>query len=305
MEREEQWINSQALRLTSLDPCAPHEDLRPFQDRLRGATVVGLGMSSRGTHELATIAHRMLRFLVEELGFRSLSLEGDDAASAELDAYVRTGRGDPREVLAGARSFLRTEEILDAVRWIRSRNERHPDDQVRLALADETVGPGQDLADIERGLAENTIRWHERTRHKIVYWGGLAHLVNGAARTVSPGALSHRNAGSYLRERFGAGYVPVALTFRDGSPWYEVPAPPVDFAETVLAAGPDAYVLDLHADAPADVRAWLDAPTRTRLIGPHYDPADDASYNLSGGSLAEWLDLVVHVREVSAARLLS
>ncbi|MGI8309881.1 hypothetical protein [Saccharopolyspora hattusasensis] len=106
----------------------------------------------------------MLRFLAEELGFRSLSLEGDDAASAELDAYLRTGRGDPRE--------------------------------------------------------------------------------------------------------------------------------------------PDAYVLDLRADVPEDVRAWLDAPTRTRLIGPYYDPDDDATYNLSGGSLAEWLVLVVHVRGVSAARLL-
>ncbi|WP_223839595.1 erythromycin esterase family protein [Saccharopolyspora pogona] len=110
--------------------------------------------------------------------------------------------------------------------------------------------------------------------------------------------------GSYLRERFGAGYVPVGLTFRSGSPWHELPAPPADFAETVLATGPDAYVLDLRADAPEDVRTWLDAPTRTRLIGPHYDPDDDAAYNLSGGSLAEWLDLVVHVREVSAARLL-
>ncbi|MGW5644036.1 erythromycin esterase family protein [Saccharopolyspora sp. NPDC003752] len=301
MERAEQWINSRAVRLTSLDPRAPHEDLHPLRDRLRDATVVALGASSRGTHELAAVAHRLLRFLVEELGFRTLLLEGDDVASAELDAYVRTGRGDPREVLAGARSFLRTEEVLDAVRWIRSHNERHPDDQVRFALADQAVGPGPDLSYIERGLAENTIRWHERTGHKIVYWGGLAHLVNGAARTVSPGALTHRNAGSYLRERFGAGYVPVGLTFQRG---HEVPAPPADFAEAVLAAGPDAYVLDLRADAPADVRAWLDAPTRTRLIGPHYDPADDASYHLSGGSLAEWLDLVVHVREVGAARLL-
>ncbi|WP_223839597.1 erythromycin esterase family protein [Saccharopolyspora pogona] len=195
MKRAEQWIKSLAVQLASLDPHAPHADLRPLRDGLRDATVVGLGASSWGTHELAAVAHRMLRFLVEKLGFRSLSLEGDDVASAELDAYVRTGRGDPREVLAGAGPFLRTEEILDAVRWIRSRNEQHPDDPVRLALANEAVEPGQDLADIERGLAANTIRWHERTGHKIVYWGALAHLVNGAARTVSPGALAHRNAG--------------------------------------------------------------------------------------------------------------
>ncbi|MGP4021284.1 erythromycin esterase family protein [Saccharopolyspora sp. 5N708] len=296
-----QWIKDRALALTATDG---YGDLLPLRDRLRDATVVALGDSSRGARELSVVAQRMLRFLVVELGFRSLALEGDDAASVLLDEYVRTGRGDPREVLTGARSFLRTEEVLGAVEWIRGYDEQHPDDPVRLVLADEAVVPGQDLADIERGLAENTIRWQERTGHKIVYWGGLAHTVNGAARSISPGALTSRNGGSYLREHFGAGYLPIGLTFHSGSPLREVPAPPADFVEAVLATGPDAYVLDLHADAPADVRAWLETPTRTRLIGPHYDPAHDADYNISGGSLRDWLDLVVHVRDVTPVRLL-
>ena len=41
--------------------------------------------------ELSAIQHRALRFLVEELGFRSLALEGDDAKSIQLDEYVRDG----------------------------------------------------------------------------------------------------------------------------------------------------------------------------------------------------------------------
>ncbi|MCI2424149.1 erythromycin esterase family protein [Saccharopolyspora sp. K220] len=294
------WIKDRAIPLTAVDG---YDDLVPLRDRLRDATVVALGASSRGAHELAVVASRLMRFLVVELGFRSLALEGDEVASSQLDEYARTGRGDPRELLADARPFLRTEEVLDAVEWIRAHNEQHPADQVRLAHADEAVVPGRDLADIERGLATNTIRWHERTGHKIVYWGGLAHTVNGAARTISPGVVASRNGGSYLREHFGAGYVSIGLTFHSGSPLHEVPAPPADFAEAVLATGPDAYVLDLHADAPADVRAWLEAPTRTRLIGPHYDPANDADHNLSGASLRDWFDLVVHIREVTSVRL--
>ncbi|MER7080644.1 erythromycin esterase family protein, partial [Saccharopolyspora kobensis] len=57
--------------------------------------------------------------------------------------------------------------------------------------------------------------------------------------------------------------------------------------------------LDLRADGPAPVRDWLDAPAKTRLIGPEYDAADDAAHHLSGGSLAGWFDAVIHAQEIT------
>ncbi|GAA2253955.1 hypothetical protein GCM10010232_48580 [Streptomyces amakusaensis] len=68
------------------------------------------------------------------------------------------------------------------------------------------------------------------------------------------------------------------------------------------SAAPDAYLLDLRAEAPAPVRAWPDAPTRTRLVGPDYDPAADADHRLSGGSLGDWFDAVLHTRRVTPVR---
>jgi erythromycin esterase len=106
---------------------------------------------------------------------------------------------------------------------------------------------------IERRLAEDTIWWHEHTGDKIVYWGGMAHMANAATRSVSPPSppLTHRNAGSYLRERFGPGYLSIGLTFHHGSLPYRVPAPPADFAEAPLgAAGLEAFFLDLRAEGP-------------------------------------------------------
>jgi erythromycin esterase len=61
-----------------------------------------------------------MRWLIEQHGFRSLALEGDYGASFDLDTHVRTGEGDPQEVLARARPFLLFAEILEAVRWIRA-----------------------------------------------------------------------------------------------------------------------------------------------------------------------------------------
>ncbi|MCA2222908.1 erythromycin esterase family protein [Nonomuraea aurantiaca] len=308
------WINRHAH---PLDPQDPLPDLPPLRDIVRDATIVALGASTRQAHELSVSAHRMVRFLVEELGFRSVALEGDDPARVGLDDYVRTGKGDPRTSLAGARAFWRTGEILDLIHWMRAYNEDHPDDPVRFAGVRPQTEPAVGMPAIERRMAEDTIWWHERTGDKIVYWGGLAHTSVALQRlgppsspqifqgsgSSSPEVARYRNVGGHLRERFGTGYLSIGLTFGHGTLPFEVPAPPVDFAETALsAAGLDAFLLDLRVEGPAAVRAWLDAPARTRLIGPRYDPADDAAYHLSGGSFGGWFDAVVHHERVTPVR---
>lgn len=306
-----QWINDNAHPLTTVDPDSALTDLSPLRDIAGDARLVVLGVSLRDTHELAVASHRILRFLVEELGFRSLALEGDDATSILLDEYVCEGTGDPRALLANARSFWRTRELLHAVDWLRRHNQRHPADPVRIVnLAGHprrAVSQQDSLGDIERLLADNVTWWHEHTGHKIVYWGGIGHTANSRTRTVSPSTppAIHRSAGSYLRESFGSGHLSVGLTFHHGSTSYHIPAPPADFAEAVLGATDmDAYLLDLRAPNTAEVQTWLDRPTMTRLIGPIYDPDNDAAYHLSGGSLAEWFDVIVHCREVTHAHLL-
>ncbi|MGX5207254.1 erythromycin esterase family protein [Streptomyces violaceus] len=307
-----EWIGQHAHPLTMLDSEAPLTDLLPVADIVRDAQVVAVGAATRQAHELSALSHRLVRLLVEELGFRSLALEGDDASRLGLDEYIRTGTGDPRVMLSEARSFWQTEEILDVIRWMRSFNRRHPDDPVRFAGASRSpqgqTSPLDGLAGIERSLAEGAIRWHEDTADRIVYWGGIAHTVNGNPRTVSPSSppMTHRNAGSYLREHFGAGYVSIGLTFHHGMAPYPVLPPPAEFADAVLGGtGLDAYLLDLRVDGPPPVQTWLDTPAKTRLIGPHYDPTDNAAYHLSGGSLAEWFDAILHTQEVSPVRALS
>jgi erythromycin esterase len=146
-------------------------------------------------------------------------------------------------------------------------------------------------------VAQITIRWHQQTGHRIVYWGGLAHTLNGVGRTVSWTATG-RNAGNYLRERFGSGYVSIGLTFHHGSLPAPVQEPPADYVEAVLGAvGLETYLLQIHGTWPDPVRGWLDLPAKTRLIGP-------GTHELSGASLAAWFDFIIHSRRVTPARLL-
>ncbi len=302
-----QWVEQQAHPLESLDAAGPLTDLAPLRAMVGGASVVALGASTRDAHELFVVAHRIMRFLVEDMGFRSIVLEGDDAAATALDEYVRTGAGDPRAVLAEARSFWRFEEMLDVVKWARDYNLAHPDDPVRIVHPEAdlrvTVRSGE-LGDIEKMLADNVIRWQERAGGKMVYWGGTAHTVSAAARTVLLGdkRVTHRSMGGHLRQYFGSGYVSAGLTFDHGSTGYTFPSPPADFADSVLGGTDIAtYLLNPHATGPDWVRTWLASPAKTRLIGPVYDSDHDADFHLSGGSLTEWFDIIVHQQTVTPA----
>ena len=73
-----------------MEPDAPTVDLVPWCPVVRDAAVVGIGEATRFTHELFTVKFRLVRFLVEQLGFRALA--DDWTKGLQLDAYVHTAR---------------------------------------------------------------------------------------------------------------------------------------------------------------------------------------------------------------------
>jgi erythromycin esterase len=164
------------------------------------------------------------------------------------------------------------------------------------------------MAYLEECLAENLLWWARHTGHKVLYWSG-SHSAVGHARTVSfppsPPKTS-RSAGSYLRAQLGPHYVSVGLTLHHGSLTLDsttrtVPAPSPDFAEAVLGGAQQTLLLDLRADMPETLRAWLDGTARLRLIAADYDAAD-AEAHMTGGSLAEWFDILIHASRVTPTR---
>ncbi|MFI6514198.1 erythromycin esterase family protein [Spirillospora sp. NPDC050679] len=123
------WIGENAA------PLVPEGLRGPARD----AVVVGLGTTTRGAHELFDLQHRMLAFLVEEMGFRTLALEDDWTSALLLDDHLRTGEGDLRGLLREAWLPWQVEEVLDALAWLRAFNERHPGDPVRVIGMDFTA----------------------------------------------------------------------------------------------------------------------------------------------------------------------
>jgi erythromycin esterase len=305
MTRATEWITSAAHPLATANPAAPLSDLEPLRAMVGHASIVGVARGAHGAREFSCLTHRVLRFLVEELGFRSLAIEAEWTTGRELDAWLQTGRSDVVARLSDTHSWWRASEFVEVLHWMHTYNEQHPGDPVRLVGLDEAA---DDMSALERRLAANALRWREHTGHKILYWSG-SHSAVGHARTVAwtpnEAGVTSRNAGSYLREQLGTEYVSTGLTFHHGSVDLDgkpalVPAPPADFTDAVLGGtGLERYLLDLRAGGSDSGRTVADAPAKLRLIGPRYDPSLPAS--MSGGSLSEFFDIVLHTREVTPA----
>jgi erythromycin esterase len=134
--RVRDWIEHHHQELQTVDPLDPLHDLGPLRHVTGDASVVGLGESTHGSHEHFQVKHRMVRYLVERLGFRTLALEDDFGSGVLLDRYVTTGEGNPRELAMRMSSpFWATEEIVVLLDWLRSYNQTH-DDKVHILGAD-------------------------------------------------------------------------------------------------------------------------------------------------------------------------
>ena len=122
------WLRENAIPFDTTDPNSDFEDLMPLKELIGDARVVALGEATHGTHEFAEMKHRMLRFLVEEMGFSTFAIEASWAETNLLNEYVRTGQGDPAKLLNQYFGWTgNTKEVLDMVLWMRAHNE-NPDD---------------------------------------------------------------------------------------------------------------------------------------------------------------------------------
>jgi erythromycin esterase len=116
------WFAQHALPLRTTEPAADDSDLGPLLPLIGNARVVALGDATHGTHEFYSLKLRLVPYLVEHAGFRTVALEGPYDLEA-LDTFVKTGQGDPAAALSvEAYFFWHIQEALDLVLWIRAWN---------------------------------------------------------------------------------------------------------------------------------------------------------------------------------------
>jgi erythromycin esterase len=119
------WVSHNATALDFVHPTSPLRDLRALRRSIDDAYVVGLGESVHGAAEETTLKHRVLRLLVERMGFRTVAWEEDWTTGLLIDRYIRTGDGDLGELMRHMSDQYQTREVADVLRWLRSYNAEH------------------------------------------------------------------------------------------------------------------------------------------------------------------------------------
>jgi len=120
-----EWVTAHGSRLDTIDPEAGTRDLAPLRRIVDDAHVVCLGESRHDASEQFRLKHRMIRYLVEEMGFSVIVFEEGMAQAKAVDDYILGGEGDPSAILGELSNWFAWDarEIVDFVEWMRAYND--------------------------------------------------------------------------------------------------------------------------------------------------------------------------------------
>jgi erythromycin esterase-like protein len=117
------WIRRNAIVFETVEAGHGFRDLQPLKSLIGEARIVALGEPTHGTREVFQMKHRLLEFLVKEMGFTIFSIEANLPEAFRVDDYVARGEGDPRALIRGMYFWTwSTEEVREMVEWMRRHN---------------------------------------------------------------------------------------------------------------------------------------------------------------------------------------
>jgi erythromycin esterase len=117
------WIREHAIAIKTPEAGHGFDDLQPLKKIIGDARLVSLGEATHGTREFFQMKHRMLEFLVGEMGFNIFAIEATMPESFDINEYVLTGKGDPAKALSALYFWTwDTEEVLNMIEWMRQYN---------------------------------------------------------------------------------------------------------------------------------------------------------------------------------------
>ena len=124
-----QWLRRDSIPIATLTAGSGFEDLEPLREALDDVRIVGLGEATHGTREFFQFKHRMVEFLVREMGFTVLALEVQYMKCLAINDYVLDGSSTADAaalVKANLSGIYQTEEVLALVEWMHSYNSTVP-----------------------------------------------------------------------------------------------------------------------------------------------------------------------------------
>jgi erythromycin esterase-like protein len=245
-------LGENTIPLESVNPDSGYEDLNALKPALQSKRVVALGEATHGTREFFQMKHRLLEFLVREMGFEHFAMETSPQAARVIQAYITGGTAKPHSVLYWPWA---TAEVIDMLDWMRDYNA-DPSNHSTLQFhgIDPTIG------ERDRVMAENVAHILEQNglHSKIVLWAHNYHISNAEGKL-----------GYYLKQMFGEQAYLLGFEFNQGAftsrmatvHEYRVgPATPAYYAYALAKVNQPVLYLDFETMVrDPELQAWLAA----------------------------------------------
>jgi len=87
------WAATHAVPLKTVESASNDSDLLPLESAIGTARVVALGEPMHGAHEPLAFRNRLIRFLVERMGFTAIALESGFTESISARSFIERGDG--------------------------------------------------------------------------------------------------------------------------------------------------------------------------------------------------------------------
>ena len=117
--------------LSGISPTLPYWDLQPLQEIVGDATVVALGESTHTSAGYYQAKSRLIRYMVEELGFRVVFMESSWIESLVATEHVRGGCTYTADVaVRSLNTVWRDPNVRELLTWLCQYNQAHPQDKV-------------------------------------------------------------------------------------------------------------------------------------------------------------------------------
>ncbi|MGN7819044.1 erythromycin esterase family protein [Chitinophaga sp. 22536] len=137
------WLKAHAMPLKTVDAGHGSEDLQGLKPLIGDARIVALGECTHGSSEIFRMKHRLLEFLVTEMGFRIFAIEASMPETNMMNEYVLHGKGSAEKSLDAMYFWTwNTREVLAMAKWMRAYNIAHPDKMVQFVGFDMQFSKG-------------------------------------------------------------------------------------------------------------------------------------------------------------------
>jgi erythromycin esterase len=115
--------------VNSLELANGNDDLSILKTIVQNSQIVCLGESRHDISEQFKLKNKLVKYLIEELGFRTFVLEASLPYSNQLNNYLRTGNGNLEQIMAEMPGWFLwdTQELQELLVWIKEFNEQTED----------------------------------------------------------------------------------------------------------------------------------------------------------------------------------